>query len=79
MIYPYKYAINTISELTTGKVRFTKLQRKTAALTALAMKNQLEDEIDLTLTLDNGTEFMEHEYVSKNIGIEVYFCDPYSS
>jgi transposase, IS30 family len=79
VIYPNKYAINTLNDLSTGIVKLTKLQRKTAALTALAMKNQLEDEVAYTLTLDNGLEFTEHEYVSKNIGVEVYFCDPYSS
>lgn len=79
VIYPYKYAINTINELMTGRVKFTKLKRKTAALTALAMSNQLEDEIALTLTLDNGTEFMEHEYVSEQTGVKTYFCHPYSS
>lgn len=79
VLYPYKYAINTLNELSTGKVRFTKLQRKTAALTALAMTNQLKDEVSLTLTLDNGSEFTEHGYVQQQAEVKTYFCDPYSS
>ena len=79
VIYPDKYAINTINELMTGKVRFTKLKRKTATLTAQAMSNQLKDELALTLTLDNGSEFTRHEEVVKNTGVKTYFCHPYSS
>jgi len=79
VIYPNKYAINTLNELLSGKVRFTKLQRRTATLTALAISNQLRNEIALTLTLDNGLEFTKHEYVSKETGVKVYFADPYSS
>ncbi len=79
VIYPYKMAINTINELMTGRVKFTKLKRKTAKLTAQAMSNQLKNEIVLTITLDNGTEFTKHETVSQNTGAQTYFCDPYSS
>ena len=32
-----------------------------------------------TLTLDNGKEFAEHELITKNTGIDVYFAHPYSS
>ena len=32
-----------------------------------------------TLTLDNGTEFADHEYLSEMTGIEVYFANPYHS
>lgn len=31
------------------------------------------------LTLDNGQEFAHHERVSKTLGIDVYFADPYRS
>jgi transposase, IS30 family len=79
VIYPYKMAINTINELKTGRVKFTKLNRKTASLTARAMSNQLKGEIVLTITLDNGSEFTKHETVSQNTGAQTYFCDPYSS
>ena len=79
VIYPYKNAINTLNELMTGKVKFTKLKRKTAKLTARAMSNQLKNEIAITLTLDNGIEFTQHEEVTRKTGVKTYFCDPYSS
>jgi IS30 family transposase len=32
-----------------------------------------------TITSDNGKEFADHEYISKKLGIDFYFADPYSS
>ena len=32
----------------------------------------------LTITTDNGSEFMEHEWLADRIGATVYFADPYS-
>lgn len=79
VIYPYKQAINTINELTTGIVAFTKLNRKTARSTAKAMSLQLKKYKADTLTLDNGSEFTYHEEVANNTGVSIYFADPYSS
>ena len=79
VLFPHKEAINTLNELTTGLVAFTKLKRKTAKLTAKAMSYQLPKYISKTLTLDNGTEFMDHDEVQKTAGVKTYFCDPYSS
>jgi IS30 family transposase len=31
-----------------------------------------------TLTLDNGTEFNDHQAIEDDTGVEVYFADPYS-
>lgn len=75
VVYPKKYAINTINELFTGLVRFTKLQRRTAELTASAMKRRALELGLKTVTLDNGLEFAKHE----TIGIPTYFADPYCS
>ncbi len=66
VIYPYKKAINTMNELKTGLVRFTKLERKTALLTAKAMNTALVGYVKKTIRLDNGSEFTNHELVSKN-------------
>jgi len=79
VIYPYKYAINTLNERLTGRVKFTKLKAKTAVLTAQAITNQLEGEGALTITMDNGSEFVLHEQITKQIGVSAYFADPYSS
>lgn len=32
-----------------------------------------------TLTFDNGTEFRDHEIMTKELGAQVYFADPYSA
>lgn len=60
-------------------VAFTKLERKTAMLTAEAMVNKLLEYDVKTITVDNGSEFTNHEDVTKGVGSQVYFCDPYSS
>lgn len=79
VIYPYKEAINTLNELVSGLVIFTKLQRKTALLTAQAMSQRLLEYKARSVTLDNGSEFTDHEVVTKEAGVLVYFADPYSS
>lgn len=79
VVYPNKKAINTVNELYTGIVVFTKLDQKTSELTAEAISNALSSYKALTLTLDNGCEFVKHEQITQNIGIDIYFCDPYSS
>ena len=79
VIYAYKQAINTLNELSTGIVEFTKLDAKTANLTSQAMIEKLSNYESKTLTLDNGLEFVGHEKVSQAIGVNIYFCDPYSS
>ena len=33
----------------------------------------------LTITTDNGSEFMDHEWLTKHIGATVYFADPFCS
>lgn len=79
VIYANKQAINTLNELYAGIVVFTKLERKTAELTAKAMSCALSNYIAKTLTLDNGCENAKHELVTENVGVKIYFCDPYSS
>jgi len=79
VIYTHKQAINTLNELMTGIVKFTKLERKTSRLTSEAVISVLSKECAKTLTLDNGTEFMEHQYITRNTGVQIYFCDPYCS
>ena len=32
-----------------------------------------------TITTDNGTEFYEHEYITRRLGAPVYFTNPYCS
>jgi IS30 family transposase len=79
VIYKNKMAINTINELATGKVRFTKLERKTADKTKEAMIASVKVLGVKSYTVDNGTEFMEHEGITKTTGIPVFFADAYCS
>ena len=79
VIYPDKYAINTLNELYSGIVRFTKLKRKTARLTTKAIIKRLGRITAKTLTLDNGSEFTYHEEIAKPAALKVFFADPYSS
>ena len=62
-----------------GKIKLTKLDRKTALLTNKAIENISKECEIKTLTVDNGPEFSGHEELSERTGIEVYFADPYSS
>lgn len=32
-----------------------------------------------TMTTDNGSEFAEHEWITKKLGVPVFFTDSYSS
>ncbi len=79
VVYPYKLAINTLNELTSGRVKFTKLQAKTAQLTAQAVSDQLKNEIVLSVTMDNSSEFTDHQQIIISTGTQTYFADPYSS
>lgn len=79
VIFTHKHAINTVNERLSGLVAFTKLTRKTAEQTARAVTRQLRDKIAHTITFDNGSEFVDHGYITDALGVSVYFADPYSS
>lgn len=79
VLYANKKAINTVNELKTGYLEFTRLDRKTANLTADSMIEVFKTHQAITVTVDNGTEFMEHQRITEATGVEVYFADPYSS
>ena len=79
VIYPYKMAVNTINELKTGVVRFTKLERKTAEGTAGILVGRARELSVKSFTVDNGSEFTDHETVTLKTGIPVFFADPYTA
>ena len=79
VVYANKKSFNTVNKLVSGLVIFTKLERKTADLTIQAMINALKPYTASTLTLDNGCMFVKHELITKPIGVQIFFCDPYSS
>ena len=77
----HKGALLTINELTTGYTKVRKLKTKNAQEVAKTIVKVLKPIADLckTITSDNGKEFANHEHVSKHLGIEFYFADPYAS
>ena len=79
VLYAKKRAINTINDLTTGKVWFTKLEQKTADATAKALTTRILTEGLRTITVDNGTEFMDHARVTEVTRVPVFFADAYCS
>ncbi len=79
VIYPYKMAINTVNELKTGIVRFTKLERKTAEGTTGVLVGRARELNAKSFTLDNGSEFTHHEEITKETGVSVFFADPYTA
>ena len=77
-----KGAILTITERTTNFVMMRKLlsgkNAKQLADTLIKLLLPYKKYIH-TITTDNGTEFAEHEYISKKLNTKIYFAHPYSS
>lgn len=79
VLYAHKYAINTVNERVSSLVALTKLNQRTALLTAKAIITKLRPYVAHTITFDNGTEFTQHSLITRALGVDVYFADPYSS
>ena len=66
------------------KTRFTvtsPLKTKTAAETGTVLRRlfqALPKRAKLTVTFDNGGEFAEHQALTRETGINAFFCDPHS-
>jgi IS30 family transposase len=76
-----KQAIVTIVERVSKKTVMKKVRNKTADLVAKATIDGLKEfsELILTITSDNGTEFAQHERISKELNADFYFAHPYAS
>ncbi len=77
-----KAALCIQAERKSRKIKITKLARKTAKLTRIAINRRLSrypQRACLSITYDNGTENVEHEAVNKTLGTKSYFCAPYRS
>jgi transposase, IS30 family len=77
----HKGGLLTMNDRTTGKVKIRKIEGKNAKHISKLIVAALRREKGLihTITSDNGREFADHEYMSKKLGIDFYFADPYSS
>ena len=78
------HAILTMIERSTNFLLMSKLKygKKVMPLAKTVWKLLLSYKGDklLTITTDNGSEFAEHEWISKHLGgVPVYFTDSYSS
>lgn len=74
--------IATFVERKSGYLMAYKMERPTAAAFAAAAClgfAGIPDRYRRTLTLDNGTEMSDYEYIEENTGLEVYFAYPYHS
>lgn len=76
-----KSAVLTMTERKTNMFLQTKLTSKKPDVVAKAAWRILlpYKKNVLTITTDNGCEFMEHEWLTKHIGATVYFADPFCS
>ena len=76
-----KSAVLTMTERNTNMFLQSKLNSKkpdVVARTAWRLLLPYKAHV-LTITTDNGSEFMNHEWLSRRIGATVYFADPFCS
>lgn len=77
-----KPALCVQNERKSRYTKITKLARKTAKLSRIAINRRLAhhpQEARLSITYDNGSENVEHEAVNATLGTKSYFCAPYHS
>ena len=51
----------------------------TALTTGKTITDLLSNTVVRSITVDNGTEFSDHEVITATLNAQVYFCHPYSS
>jgi len=74
-----KVSLFVIVDRKSRYVRLRKILNLKPLTGRLAMEEMISSLHFKTLTLDNGIENKDHEILSRNMDIDVYFCDPYSS
>ena len=77
--YPNKRGINSLVERKARYAILTKLERRTAEQTTAAVISRLSNHRRESLTVDNGTENIEHETIAKTLDLQVFFCHAYHS
>lgn len=75
-------AILTLTERSTNMLFMRKLNKgknaRELARTVIHLLQPFKGKVR-SITTDNGSEFACHEMITKSIGVEVFFTDPYSS
>jgi len=77
-----RVALQTLEERVSGLMRISKipcLRREAMNRATKTALSPLPEELRKTLTLDNGCENGGHEELSRELGIQVFFCRPYHS
>lgn len=77
----HKGAIVTLVDRYSKMLHTCLLPDRTACRVEKALANMLKSlpYKALTITVDNGKEFANHEIITKKTGVAIYFCTPYSS
>ncbi len=74
-----KTALAVVQERTTRLIGATLIPNLKPESFTTATNHMLADKQALTLSLDNGIENKQHRGITDASGVQVYFCDPYSS
>lgn len=82
VLYGHKQSgVATLVERRSGYLLAGQLNRVTASLTTSAiirLMRPIQGAVK-TLTLDNGSEFADHQSMARALSMGTYFCDPYRS
>ena len=83
MVSPGRHsALLTLVERKSGYARIGRIHGLKSSIAMRAVKRRLQDlppSLRRSLTFDNGKEFMEYRRLTRGLGLEVYFADPYAS
>ena len=74
-----KTGILALADRKTRFNKFIKLNRRTAPKVTLATIKALKGLPLRSITNDRGLEFAGHKKCAEKLGVQIYFCDPYSS
>jgi transposase, IS30 family len=75
-------ALVTMVERKSGYARIGRVDGMNSDLTMRAAKRRLKDlppSLRRSMTFDNGKEFAKHPRLTRSLGLEIYFADPYAS
>lgn len=75
-------ALLTLVERKSGYVRIGRVDSMKSDVTVDMAKKRMKDlppSLRRSMTFDNGKEFAEHQQLTRGLGLEVYFADPYVS
>jgi IS30 family transposase len=75
-------ALVTLVERKSGYARIGRIDSMRSDTTMHMAKKRMKDlppSLRRSMTFDNGKEFAEHRKLTRGLGLEVYFADPYAS